>query len=142
MYRCKHFDIRELVHPDEYRAMGERCWWLLDDRLLATADALRDKFGVMIVNTWYEPKMVERFGYRNQSGLRNWRHYGTIAKYMTSFSQHKYGRAIDAKFVNADVNEVREYMLANRGEFPHVNGIEMNTSWLHFDVRNSEFMKF
>jgi hypothetical protein len=141
MYRCKYFDIRELVPPQEYRVMGDSAWWLLDVRMLMTLDALRERYGMVIVNTWHSPVLQKHCGYRHQSGFRNRHHYASMADYLKSHSQHKYGRAADCMFVGdgaPTAAQVRKDILDNPDWFPLITAIEDGVSWLHFDVRNCE----
>ena len=125
MYKTKHFTITELVPPDVYEARGDRAWSLLDDRALETLDALRDKFGKTTVNNW------QWNGFRKWSGLRT-----PGSPYFSKYSQHTFGRAFDCIFAETTAEEVREYVLEHQDEFPHIRGIELDVTWLHFDVGN------
>lgn len=132
MYKCKHFRIEELVPPSVFKEYGDRAWQFLDERALRTLDVLRDKFGKIIVNDWV-------FGGKNKyRGLRP-----IFCKIGAPYSQHRFGRAFDCIFKEADIDEVRDYILENKKEFRYINAIELQVSWLHFDVRNCErIMKF
>ena len=125
MYRCKHFDIKELVPPHIFEQRGEKAWELLDERALRTLDSLRDKFGPITVNNWAFG------GDRKWSGLRT-----PESPYYSETSQHSYGRAFDCIFHKKEAEEVRQYLLKNRDEFPAITSIELDVSWLHFDCRN------
>lgn len=138
MYRCKHFDIRELVPEKEYRTMGDAAWWLLDTRMLITLDALHDRYGIIIVNTWHSQRLQQHYGFRDQSGYRNRFHYGSMAQYLQSHSQHKYGRAADSLIIGSTAAQVRKDIIDNPEWFPLIGAIEDNVSWLHFDVRNCD----
>ncbi|CAL9991924.1 hypothetical protein VPHK567_0346 [Vibrio phage K567] len=140
MYKCKYFEIYELVTPQMYEAWGEKCWQLFDERVLITLDALRKKFGSCVVNDW---KWGGRF---DDSGFRDVHFYSSVDAYLKSRSQHKYGRAVDAKF-KVPAHEVRKYILENPDEFPHVKFIEVgplkdgsDMSWVHIDVRNGDLL--
>ncbi|TNE75521.1 MAG: hypothetical protein EP334_10150 [Gammaproteobacteria bacterium] len=138
MYRCKHFDIRELVPEQEYRAYGEACWWFLDVRMLMTLDALRERYGLVVVNTWHSPVLQQHYGYRHQSGFRNRHQYASMADYLKSHSQHKYGRAADCLIPSTTAAQVRKDVLENPDWFPLITAIEDGVNWFHFDVRNCE----
>ena len=130
MYKCKHFEIHELVPPHIYEKRGEKAWELLDERALITLDALRDRFGVATVNNY-------KFGgTRLWSGLRT-----PDSPYYSETSQHSLGKAFDVVFKYVQAEEVREFILNNRDLFPHVTGLELDVSWLHFDVRNTNAIK-
>lgn len=124
-YQCKHFEIHELVPPDVYQERGEKAWQLMDDRILMALDALRDKFGPLTVNNW------KWGGDRKWSGLRT-----EDSPYGSRYSQHRFGRAVD--FISQDhtAEEIRQYILNNRDEFPGVMSMELGVSWVHIDCRN------
>jgi hypothetical protein len=126
MYRCKHFGIQELVPPKVYEDRGSKAWELLDDRLLKTVDALRERFGACIINNW------SFGGSYSESGLRT-----PESKHYRPYSQHSFGRAADCKF-KVDIEIIRQYILSNPDSFEYINFVELDTpSWLHIDVRNT-----
>lgn len=127
-YRPGNFDIRELVPPDVYQAMGERSWELLDARALFTLQTLRNKLGPIIVNNWHIG------GAFSESGLRN-PFTATGAKY----SQHKFGRAFDCKLKDVTPIEAHDWVMKHPEDFPYLTVIEnpeMTRTWFHFDTRN------
>jgi hypothetical protein len=129
MYTCTHFAIHELVPPEVFEKRGEKAWELLDERLLITLDKLRNRYGSMTVNNYYWEKD------REWSGLRT-----SGSPYYSHFSQHTFGRAADCLFVEQTADEVREDILANPADpdFELIGSIELDVSWLHFDVRNCD----
>ncbi|MBL4759383.1 MAG: hypothetical protein JKY80_00805 [Mariprofundaceae bacterium] len=131
-YRCKHFNIKELVPKHVYEARGDKAWELFDDRALRMIDALRDHFGVVTVNNWHVG------GERNWSGLRT-----EDSPYYSAYSQHTFGRAFDCLFTSVASEKVREEILAKpKADFAYlITGIELATSWLHVDVRNTNRIK-
>ncbi len=132
MYTCHHFVIHELVPPAVYGNRGEKAWELLDERLLITLDRLRNRYGRMTVNNYYWGKE------REWSGLRT-----TDSPYYSPFSQHTFGRAADCLFADQTSEEVRKDILENPDNpaFELIGSIELDVSWLHFDVRNCERIK-
>lgn len=132
MYLPKHFCIQEFVPPDIYKQWGDKSIMFIDERVLITADKLREFFGPMIVNTWHSEKLIEAYGLRTESGLRL-----MTTSTGASMSQHKFGRAADALFALHTAEEVRQYVLSHKYEFPHIGCIESDVSWFHFDVRNT-----
>ncbi|MEY8247318.1 MAG: D-Ala-D-Ala carboxypeptidase family metallohydrolase [Bermanella sp.] len=126
MYECAYFDIKELVSKKVFVDRGQRAWGLLDERALITLDALRKRFGPITVNDW-------AWGGVNQyRGLRE-----PGCQIGATYSQHRFGRAFDCIFKNTSAQAVREYIMADPDEFPYISALELNTSWLHFDVRNT-----
>jgi hypothetical protein len=129
-YRPKHFQLHEVVYPGAIQARGEQAWQLMDDRILRGADWLREKFGPCVINGKFNGKAF------TESGLRD-----PFTATGTKFSQHKFGRALDLKFLKVSVKEVYDYILANQPE-ARENGITtvesiLDTSgkWLHIDCR-------
>jgi len=129
MYKCEHFIIEELVDPATHAKRGDRAWQLLDERMLETLDRLREKYGSMTVNNW------KWGGDRKWSGLRT-----KDSPWFSTYSQHSFGRAADCLFKETTAEQVRQDMLANPDEhtFELVGSIELDVSWLHFDVRNCD----
>ena len=139
MYKCKYFNIKELVPPDVYEDRGEKAWELFDERILRIADMLRERFGPAIVNNWHVG------GSYKESGLRV-----PSCKHYRPYSQHSGGRALDIKFIETSTTEVREYLRdsyqalcegENRNRYSETYRpitIEENVSWLHVDVRQAE----
>lgn len=130
MHKPKYFIIQELVPPQVYEDRGEAAWELLDERLIITLDQLRDVYGPIIVNNWHTG------GDREWSGLRT-----EESPFGTRYSQHRFGRAADCLFMWADANSVRDDILRDPSNFIFINSIELDTSWLHFDVRNCDRIK-
>jgi len=130
MYKCNHFKIQELVPKHVYEARGDKAWELLDKDALKMIDGLREAFGVMTVNNW------DRGGERNWSGLRT-----SDSPYYSPYSQHSFGRAFDCIFTSRTAQQVRQAILNNRDDFPLVMGMELDTSWLHVDTRNTYRIK-
>lgn len=130
MYKCKWFDIEELVPEKVFLDRGEMSWELLDKGMLLTLDRLRDIYGPITVNDW------KWGGEREWSGLRT-----PDSPYYSPYSQHTFGRAADCIFHDVSVEKVREDILARGSPFSFIQAIELNTSWLHFDVRNTDKIK-
>ena len=131
-YKCKYFIIEELVDPETYKKRGDRAWELLDYRMLVTIDRLREKYGKMTINNWKWGKD------RMWSGLRT-----PESAWYSQYSQHTYGRAADIIFHDITAEEVRQDIIANPDDpaFEFINSIELGTSWLHADVRNTNKLK-
>jgi len=149
MYIPRHFSIEEWVPEHIFTQRGERAWELLDERILRTADEMREVFGPMMINTWFSPKLIEAYGFRQWSGLRTAGFFQTKhgdvegdKKYCDSLSQHKFGRAFDCVFRDHTAASVREAVRAMRpAQFPYLTAIETDISWFHGDCRNCEPLK-
>lgn len=130
MFIPAHFEIYELVPPNiysRYHTEVRKIWGMFDERILITAQNLRNRYGKMVCNDWYwDGKWKER----------GWRPWNTLTG--AQFSQHKFGRALDLIPTNTDVEEIRRDILKdpNHPDFEHITCLEMNISWLHIDCRN------
>ena len=127
MYIPKFFEAYELVPPEVYAERGDRSFELIDDRVLITLDALRTKFGPIIINNYMWG------GHRKWSGLRT-----PGSPDYRDYSQHTFGRAMDCLFADISVEAVRQYLIDHPEEFPYITAFEKDVNWLHFDVRNAE----
>lgn len=148
MIKAMHFKLQEYVPKHIFDKHGNRAWEFIDSRLIVTNDALREKFGKMIINTWHKQNLIDAYGFRQWSGLRTAEHYrkdtgapleDLLEMYRAhdaSVSQHKSGRASDSLFMETPVEEVRKYILGHPEEFPFLNALEEGVSWLHGDTRN------
>lgn len=137
MYIPKYFTIKELV-PEEMVELPERILWgLFDDRMLYTADKLREQFGPAEANNWsYVAEDTPEKAINHYRGFRPFD--VTIG---AKYSQHRFGRALDLTFKNVAAEEVRQYIIAaKKAAHPkdcakYITAIELNVDWLHFDVR-------
>lgn len=128
-YKCKHFVIQELVDSETYAQRGEKAWELLDDRILRYIDSVRDVFGPLTINNWHVG------GDREWSGLRTVR-----SPYYSPYSQHSFGRALDAISFSVSAEEMRDWVLENKQLLP-MGGVELGVNWLHVDLRNYDGVK-
>jgi len=130
VYKCKYFKLHELLPKQIYENLRDRGkiangWFLFDDRLLMTLDDMREEYGRIYVNTWYWGGYLQYCGFRPGTCLIG-----------AAFSQHKFGRAADPKFLDKPTAEVREEILASPDMFPFITCVEIGVPHLHFDVRN------
>ena len=145
-YRPQHFKIQELVNPKLLAEFGEeRCWEFLDADLLFMADAIRDKYGAITVNS----------GTLVDCGLRDWRNPTTGS----STSAHCHGKALDLHIVAieqkkqsliekcADYNKVRAELIAD-ARFSRLcfektsKEYQYGIPWLHIDINNRQYREF
>jgi hypothetical protein len=123
-----NFDLREFIYKDIFAELGEQSVMLLDRRMILFAQALRAYIGKpVILNNWHTG------GDRSFSGLRPFD--STVG---AKFSQHKFGRAIDAQVPGMSGEELRDIV---RNEYNRkfknlITTIEQGTdTWLHADCR-------
>lgn len=134
MYQPQHFRIEELVPPDmhtRWRHAPQRLLMLFDIAALQTLDALRRRYGPIIINNWHAG------GAFSLSGWRPWNSTEGAA-----LSQHKMGRAFDCKFLRVTADEVREELMRtpHAPVFSAIRRIEAfeGMSWFHFDTGNHD----
>lgn len=134
MYKCKHFKIEELVPKElfeEYKKKNEidKLWLVFDHDTLYVADRLREDYGPMTCNTWLWD------GDKNMSGFRPF----DAGEFSAGLSQHKFGRALDLTPKDIHPDKIREDILNQKKPYMEkIKCLEMNISWLHFDMRNNK----
>ncbi len=53
IYKCQHFNIKELVSPLVYKKFGDAAWKFFDEDVLKDLDTIREYYGASIViNDW------------------------------------------------------------------------------------------
>ena len=131
IYIPKHFNISELTPPEMgsiIKRKGDEWAFstLFDERLLITADFIRDMFGVMIVNDWADGGSFRYRGFRPGD-----------CDVGAEYSQHRFGRGLDLIPLEKSVYKIREEILnyPDSPRFKLIGGLEMNIPWLHIDVR-------
>ena len=126
MKLTKNFTLEELVHKDIIAKVGDRSADFLHIALAPTLQAMRDKFGSIVVNGMYKGKEFTR------SGLR--RPHGRIGAML---SAHKFGCAADCKFTDITPIEVQKYIMDHQDEFPYITRLEnalITETWLHVET--------
>jgi len=141
-YACTYFKIWELVPEDFLKKYGEeKCWLLLDSRVLWTADRLREKYGAINVNTYHISfKNSPVYGKFNESGYRAF-----DSRTGAALSQHKFGRALDLHPTATAVSQMIDDVKKNPTDiaFMHISAVEVEkdkkpVTWFHFDVGNRD----
>ena len=128
-YQSEFFQLHEVVPAWAIQARGEQAWQLMDDRILRAADWLRSKFGATVINGKIgDHKFTE-------SGLRD-----PFTETGGKYSQHKFGRALDLKFLKTTPVEVYKFLMENQEEarrmgITTVEDISFTKTWLHIDCR-------
>lgn len=119
---ARHFLIQELVPKEVYAELGDRAWSLLDDRIVAAADIIRDHFGRPVtINNWADGGKFSNRGFRLAGGPG------------AEFSQHRFGRGIDLDVQGLTAEEVRTAIRQNRGRFQGITRMELGVNWVHID---------
>ncbi|RLC68309.1 MAG: hypothetical protein DRH97_03565 [Chloroflexi bacterium] len=129
LYIPKYFDIKELTPPEMgsiIKKHGAAWAWatLFDPRLLKTMDYLREQFGVLYANNW-----------KQGTCYRGFRPDGCDIG--ATYSQHRFGRAVDLIPKELSASEIRQEILRcqNGPRYQYIGGLEMGIHWLHIDTR-------
>lgn len=127
-YKPKWFSLEELVPKRVFEDRGKAVLQLFDPRILTAADALRERYGKMIVNNW-------PFGGKNE--YCGWR--PAICNVGTQFSQHRFGRALDLHPQDTELEEIIHDLRVrpDRRAYQFITAVEDDVSWLHIDCRNN-----
>jgi len=130
MYKCEHFDIRELV-PSSLHESAEsvsELWLLFDKVALIILDYLREDYGKMICNDWV---------WGGENHYRGFRPFSCDVG--AALSQHKFGRAFDViPSEKTSVEQIRQDISEQKKNYmKYISAIEMEVDWLHFDIRNT-----
>ncbi len=127
---AKNFYLSEFLHPSFLENKGINPLWFVDPRVFTMAQALRNRFQKpVIINDWVTD------GAYSLSGLRPF-----SSSIGATFSQHKYGRAIDPKVLGIDALEVQLDIRRNWKFYQRagLTTIEDSTpTWTHMDCRNT-----
>jgi hypothetical protein len=135
MYKCKYFQIEELVSKAVLDKYGELAWSFIDVRLLKTLDFLREQLDRSItINNW-------KWGGRlSQRCLRE--NTCEIVRKKTSLNQiyisgHVQGIAADFDVKGMTSVEVRLWIIENQESLPYPVRLEGEVSWIHIDMRET-----
>lgn len=132
MKLTKNLSLEEYMPPEIIKSYGDRAIRLLDDRVVKIDQALRERYGIIYINSFG----LNYRGYRPDSYYKN---------NPNSQSQHRYGRASDKHFKDIGVDEVYADILKNQQYWLGLGLTTMEnikftkskgkTGWLHTDVR-------
>jgi len=130
MKLTENFILQEFVPKGIWEKYRKKSIWFIDYKIVTIAEFFRNRYGKPVtINNWHKG------GKRNESGLRD---FDTSTGALRS--QHKYGRAIDMKWLiePMNMNEIREDIKNWQNEFMEagLTTIEEKTdSWIHADTR-------
>jgi len=141
-----NFFLDELVPPELYLQFGANARWFIRKEVVYLLQRLRSRYGAIVVNNWsnHGERSAEEFlnlskkeqkTFFTESGFRL---FNTITG--APFSMHKFGAAADAKFLHANIEDIRHEIKLHYPDYRKVGmtAIEGNTeTWLHFDIRNT-----
>lgn len=149
MYVPVHYAVQELVPESIYLLLGKKALRLFNPGLLMSADTIRDRHGISIVNTWHSPALQKMMGGKilSQRGLRNYEFFmercafdklKAFMMFEAYFGGHRYGESLDITTMDTPVEEVRQDIRDNPDDYPYITEIEKDVPWLHIGTRNVE----
>ena len=126
----KNFWLTEFIPPEIYEMSAGNSLWFIDQRIITIAQYIRDRFkSPVTINNWFSGGHYRYSGYRDP-----------LADVGVMFSQHKFGRAIDAKVDGFEPEEIRTDIITHWPDYQAVGltTIEADTpTWTHLDCRNT-----
>lgn len=132
LYKCKYFQLKELISPDVYNKFKDFAWYFFDVNTLIDLDTIREKHGMPIyINNWFNGGNLRNCGFRSNL-------YENSKLYC---SPHLFGRAFDLHSNNnrklyADVVELHK-----AGKLKAIKRIESpkitKYGWIHIDSLNT-----
>ena len=143
MYKCKYFQIRELVSPIVYNKWREQAWMFFDEGVLKELDLIRERFGTpIVINNWANN------GSLRQCGLRS--NLDQIPKTKTLQNQlylsgHCAGKAFDLHASNNRRLYDLILSMIKQKELKYFRRLENFTStytWVHVDTYDSGQIEF
>jgi len=128
-YKCKYFQIYELIDPITFHKWGEQAWMFFNPHILFSLDQIREYYGKPItVNTWFHG------GEFSMRGLRP-----PTSNIGATYGQHRFGNAFDYDVKGLSAEQVRQDIIEHKDDlFKYVTCLEANVNWVHMDCRNIE----
>lgn len=121
------FEVHELVDKETYQRLGEKSWWMLNEKAVKGLFELRKAIGKPItVNNWFLGGSLENRGYRSI--------YSTVGG---KFSQHRVGNAFDINVKGMTPLQVYDFILENYTKFgiTTIEHKDYTPTWTHIDFR-------
>lgn len=129
-YKPENFELYELLPKWHWQCWHKypEAWLIWPAQVLWQLQALRSRYGPVIVNNWHQGGDLQYCGYRPLN-----------CKVGAKFSLHKWGLAFDMHFLHTETEEVRQDILKNQDAewCAYINAVEMGTPHLHWDMRNT-----
>lgn len=136
IYKCKYFNIKELVSPVVYNAWGERAWMFFDENILKELDYVRETYGKpIIINNWANG------GNLKQCGLRSNMDDLVKSKKTLYLSAHIRGTAFDLHCKNGYNNQLWQHcynlIINKKTKFNGLEDYKKTNGWVHIQRANT-----
>ena len=141
MYKCKYFEIHELVSPELFEALGEeKCWELIPDIAKLQLDQIRDEYHSM----YGTGLIINNYGWGGDykySGVRP-----MDCEIGAKNSRHKQWIAFDLK--PGDMNDFESFerlhgfikTMAHNWNISRIENFEHTPSWCHLEFSLDVFV--
>ena len=130
-YTPAHFIVEEFVSEPLYKLIATKGLWLMDLRIVWTADAIWEHYKDVLGKN---PSVyINGWKWGHNTNFRGFREYDCgIGALM---SMHKEGKAIDFDIAGVPAEDVRREILDNQGAewAQFISRMENDTSWVHID---------
>lgn len=145
MYKCKYFQIRELVSPVVYNKWKEQAWMFFDKEVLMELDLIRERFAApIVINNWANKGSLRQCGLR--SNLDEIPKVHTLRNELY-LSGHCSGKAFDLHAGNGNHRRLYDLCLTliKNKELKHFKRLEKFTNtytWVHIDTYDTGQIEF
>jgi len=132
-----NFHLHEFIDSKTYARFGNASIWFIDPRIIQVAQFIRDRHKKpIVINGKFSGVTFNYSGFDPPGGYRR----------ATSLSQHRFGRAVDLKFIGMTVQEAYKDIIENQDLYlkiglTTVENIKHTPTWLHCDVRTTKMDK-
>lgn len=129
IHGSKYFDVREFVDNRTWQLRGIKAAELIDPKIVAVCDLLREHAGPLTVNNWHTKGKYKSSGFRAV-----WDNTGGV------LSQHRCGRAADVKSKKYKPGQLLSIIMQHKAEFMAagltcIESLQFTPTWLHLDCR-------
>ena len=129
IHGSKYFDVREFVDHRTWQLRGIKSAELIDPKIVAICDLLREHAGPLTVNNWHNKGRFKSSGFRAV-----WDNTGGV------LSQHRCGRAADVKSKKYNPGALLLIINKNKPDFIKagltcIESLQFTPTWLHLDCR-------
>lgn len=142
MYKCKFFNIKELVSPIVYERWKEQAWMFFDEDVLRELDYIRETYNnPIIINNWYVGGNLKQCGLR--SNLDD-----LVKKQKTLYlSAHCMGKGFDLHCTKGFHKKLFDHiynLIKNKKlkKFKRLENFNNTLTWVHCDCFQSNAIIF
>ncbi len=145
MYKCIHFNIKELVSPEVYKKFGETAWMFFDEAVLRDLDTIREENKAPI--TINNGRDLTQCGLRENTCKIMKDHTNKNQLYLSSHSMGKAFDLHDSLGRNTRLHSIVCNLINSKKlkAFKRVESLKSAPTWVHvdsFQTKNSKLEVF